>query len=117
MNLIYKDCFNGHIKRKLKEMYIDAFPRSERIPFWILKYCAKENNVSFKVILDNDKLIGMEYLIDCSDFTYLMYLAVDKNQRGSGYGNKILQDLINTNKNIVLSIERPTNDLDRKSVV
>lgn len=61
----------------------------------ILRLCAKEKNVEFNGIFDNEELIGLEYIVNCEDFTYLMYLAVEKNKRKKGYGSKILADLLN----------------------
>lgn len=40
-----------------------------------------------------------------------MYLAIDEEQRGKGYGSKILQDLIKKYETIILSIERPKEGL------
>ena len=39
------------------------------------------------------------------------YLAIDENQRKKGYGSKILKDLREKYKTIILSIERPHKDL------
>ena len=38
-------------------------------------------------------MVGLAYLVDCKDFVYLMYLAVDESKRGCGCGSKILKDL------------------------
>ena len=76
----------------IKSLWI--FFKSLLFPFFTLKHCSKEKNVIFNEILDNDKTIGMEYIIECSDFVYLMYLAIDKNKQGNGYGSKSLDDLI-----------------------
>ena len=81
--------------------------KAERFPFWLLKYCSKEKNVIFNEISNNEGTVGMNYIIDCSDFAYLMYFAIDENQRGKGYGSKVLEDLIKKHKNVMLCIERP----------
>lgn len=112
MNLKYIDYFESDHKNEIKKLYINSFPKDERFPFWILKRCSQEKNVSFNVIFDDSKLIGMEYIINCSNYTYLMYLAIDENQREKGYGSEILNDLTKKYKNIVLSIERTNEDLN-----
>lgn len=94
---------------------MNSFPKSERFPFWILKYCSKEKNVLFNLILDDNKLIGMEYIIKYGNVAYLMYLAIDEKQRDKGYGSKALEDLIKKHQTIILSIERPNKDLNNNS--
>lgn len=115
MNLKYIDYLVSKHKDKIKKLYMNSFPKDERFPFWILKHCSKEKNVVFNVILESDKLIGMEYIINCENYAYLMYFAVDKNQRENGYGTKILEDLKKKYETIILSIERPNKDLNDNS--
>ncbi|MCI8833473.1 MAG: GNAT family N-acetyltransferase [Clostridia bacterium] len=112
MSLNYIDYFRSNHKKEIKKIYINSFPRDERFPFWLLKYCSKEKNVLFNVILDNNKAIGMEYTIRYENIAYLMYLAISEKQRGKGYGSQILKDLLKKYETIILSIERPNNNLD-----
>ena len=112
ISLNYIDYFRSNHKKEIKKIYINSFPRDERFPFWLLKYCSKEKNVLFNVILDNNKAIGMEYTIRYENIAYLMYLAISEKQRGKGYGSKILKDLLKKYETIILSIERPNNNLD-----
>lgn len=112
MELKYKDYFRSNHKNEVRKIYMNSFLKNERFPFFLLKHCSKEKNVIFNEILDNDKTIGMEYIIECSDFVYLMYLAIDKNKQGNGYGSKALDDLKRRHKTLILIIERP----DRKII-
>lgn len=112
MSLKYVNYFTSKHKKKTKEIYFNSFPKDERFPFWLLKRCAKEENVLFNAIVDDNKLIGMEYIIKCGNSVYLMYLAVDKKQRESGYGSKILEDLTKKYETVILSIERPNKNLN-----
>lgn len=106
MNLKYIDYLASKNKNEIKKIYVNSFHKDERFPFWLLKRCSKEKNVLFNAILDGDKLIGMEYIINCENYAYLMYLAVDEKQRKKGYGSKILDDLTKKYEPIILSIER-----------
>lgn len=108
MKIKYIDYLISKEKKEIKNIYLNAFPKNERFPFWILKHCSKEKNVFFNAILDDNKAIGMEYIINYNDenTAYLMYLAIDKKQRGKGYGSKILKDLTKKYETIILSIER-----------
>ncbi len=114
MNLKYINYFASKHKNEIKNIYLNSFQKDERFPFWILKHCSKEQNVVFNVILDDKKVIGMEYIINYNDenTAYLMYLAIDKKQRGKGYGSEILKDLAKKYETIILSIERPNKNFD-----
>lgn len=104
-------------KKKLQNIYLSSFDKDERFPLWVLRLCAKEKNVEFNGIVDNEELIGLEYIVNCEDFTYLMYLAVEKNKRKKGYGSKILSDLLNKHETVILSIERPLKNIyDEKTL-
>ena len=81
MNFKYINYYESKNKNKIKKLYLNAFPKEERFPFQILKYRSKQPNVIFNEILDNDKSIGMEYIIKCDDVYYLMYFAVYEEQR------------------------------------
>lgn len=69
-------CNNLKYKDKIEKLYLSAFPKEERFPFWILEECSQEDNSDLCAILDNDKFIGMCYIVNCDDAHYLMYLAV-----------------------------------------
>lgn len=97
---------------QIKKIYETSFPKSEKFPFWVLKQCAKENNVRLDAIIDHatDKISGMQFLISYDDITYLMYMAIDNKCRNKGFGSLVLRDLIlhQANTNILLCIERPS---------
>ncbi len=111
MNLRYVDYFASNEKKDIRKIYVNSFPKNERFPFWMLKHCSKEENVLFNIILNDNKVIGMEYLVNYENIAYLMYLAIDKEQRKKGYGSIILKELIKKYEIIILSIERPRKDL------
>lgn len=99
---------------QIKEIYETSFPKSEKFPFWVLKQCAKENNVHLDAIIDpsSDKIIGVQFIISYDDITYLMYIAIDKKYRNKGFGSLVLRDLIlrQADTSILLCIERPSTE-------
>lgn len=98
-------------KDKLEKLYLSAFPKEERFPFWILEECSKEDNSNLYAILDNDKFVGMYYIVNCDGVYYLMYLAVKEELRNKKYGSKILEDLKEKYKTLFLSVDRPTDEI------
>ena len=99
-------------KDELEELYLSAFPKEERFSFWILEDCSKEDNSDLYAILDNDKFVGMCYIVNCDGAYYLMYLAVEPNLRNKNYGSHILMDLEEKYKTLFLSIDDPINELN-----
>lgn len=107
----YHSC-NNQNQSQIKQIYEESFPKSEKFPFWILKQCAKEDNVHLDAIIDHDtdKIIGIRFLISYDDIVYLMYVAIDKKYRNKGFGSFVLRDLIlkQADTNVLLCIERPS---------
>lgn len=107
----YSTC-DSQGRSQIKEIYETSFPKSEKFPFWVLKQCAKENNVRLDAIIDHntDKIIGMSFLIFYDDIAYLMYVVIDKKHRNKGFGSLVLEDLIfrQVDASILLCIERPS---------
>ena len=109
MQLEYLDY--SKYKDKVESLYLESFPEEERFPFSILEECSKDDNSILLAILDNNKFIGMCYLVNCSKAYYLMYLAVAPELRNNNYGSKIILDLKDKYKTLFLSIEEPIDDL------
>ena len=91
--MYFKYINNSKYVNKIEELYLNSFPEDERFPFWILQECSKENNSDLYAIFDNDKMIGMCYIVNCANAYYLMYLAVVPSLRNRNYGSMILRDL------------------------
>lgn len=102
---------NEEYKREIKKLYLESFPKEERFPFWILDECSKEDKSDLLAVLDNDKFIGMCYLVNCNNAYYLMYLAVELELRNKNYGSRILTDLKEKYKTLFLSVDEPIDDL------
>lgn len=106
MDFNYVDFMSSSDKKLIKKLYYESFDKDERFPFWLLKKCSKEKNVKFNVIYNKDKVIGFQYIIEYDNIAYLMYFAIEKNQRNNGYGSEILKNLNKSYKNVLLSIEK-----------
>lgn len=92
---------------KILQIYKESFPENEKIPVWLLKIMAKRTSVDFLAFYDENIFCGFTYLIYNKNTTFVFYLAIDKNIRSKGYGSKILNWIIENNKEncIVLNIE------------
>lgn len=109
MNLFYSS--NSKYRDKIEKLYLKSFPKEERFPFWILDKCSKEENSDLYAILDNEKFIGMCYIVNCKDVYYLMYFTVEPNLRNKKYGSRILNDLKEKYNTIFLSVDMPIDEI------
>jgi hypothetical protein len=107
MNLKYVDYLESKQKNRIKRLYLNSFPKDERFPFCILKHSIKNKKSVLYEALEDDKFIGMYYIVNCNKAVYLMYFAIDYAMRNKHYGSKILEDLKIKYGTIFLSIEKP----------
>ena len=112
MSLIYSN--SEKYKNMIEELYLKSFPSEERFPFWILDKCSKEDNSILYAIIDDDKFIGMSYLVNCDGAYYLMYLAVKPELRNQNYGSRILLDLKIKYETLFLSIDQPVDEISNR---
>lgn len=80
-------------RKGLKDIYKEAFPREEKIPFWMLKMLTRDGRGEFYGVYDQEELIGLVYNVYYKDIIYISYLAIDDTKRGAGYGGRILQTI------------------------
>ena len=91
----------------VKNIYIDSFPKNERMPFSMMVAMSKLWNTDFLAFYDKDALCGFIYLAHNGKIVFVMFLAVDKTIRSNGYGGAILQEIQYKypGKKIIISIE------------
>lgn len=91
----------------VKDIYIDSFPKKERMPFQMMVAMSKLWNTDFWAFYDKDTLCGFIYLAHNRKIVFVMFLAVDKTIRSNGYGSAILQEIQYKypDKKIIISIE------------
>ncbi len=94
--------------KEIKEIYMEAFPKSERKPFFIIKHSVKIGKAQIITAIENDILQGFAIIIPYKNMIMLDYLAVSHKTRSNGTGSKIMSKLCKqfSDKKIVLLIER-----------
>lgn len=95
-------------RKKAKALYYRAFPKNERRSFTELV----ENRLGGTEVFcfyDGKTFVGMACLLNSSDISHIIYLAVDESLRGHGYGSKALELLHNSKpgRKIMVDIEVP----------
>ena len=93
---------------KTRKLYYSAFPKNERRSFPELV----ENRFGGTEIFcfyDDEIFVGMACLLNSHNISHIIYLAVDEELRGHGYGSRALELLHNSKpgKKIIVDIEIP----------
>lgn len=79
--------------KQIKQLYFSAFPSEERAPFYLIIKRTKRENVDFLAIYCEKKWVGMIYIINYLDLSYVFYFALDDSQRGQGIGSAVLREI------------------------
>lgn len=98
---------------KIEEIYLYSFPKQERIEFNEVVNC-KFPNSKILGFVENDNLIGFSFVSVLNNFTYIVYLSIDKDLRNNGYGTKALKKLDDVFKDNtkMLCVEKPKSKQD-----
>lgn len=102
---------NRGVSRKI---YNDAFPKEDRMPFWLMPTMAKGRATEMHVYRDGDAYCGMDYVASLDGTTFVMFLAVDGRMRSRGYGGMILDRIKSDPPDdlIIVSFEPPVEGED-----
>lgn len=88
-------------------LYLSAFPRAERKPFWVICRQYREGKFDVWMIRRDGDFAGFATTVNGSDLILLDYLAVEKAVRGTGIGTAALEILQQkySGKGLFLEIE------------
>ncbi len=102
--------------KEIKEIYLEAFPKSERKPFCTIQYSVKTGKAQLLTAMENRILQGFIMVIPYKDMVMVDYLAVSGKIRSRGTGSKILQEVCRhfPDKKIVLLIEKLDDSAENK---
>ncbi len=95
--------------REVREIYLEAFPKSERKPFPVLRHSVKSGKAQLLTALEDGVVQGFVVVIPYQDMVMVDYLAVSGNIRSRGTGSRLMQAVRSRfpGKKLVLLIERP----------
>lgn len=112
------DILNANQKpwKEIKEIYIEAFPKSERKPFFTVRRSVNKGKALLLTAMENEALRGFVLVIPYKNMVMVDYLAVSSKTRSRGTGSKIMQEVCRyfPGKKIVLLIERPDDTAENK---
>ncbi len=71
----------GSDRKRVKEIYMRAFPRDERMPFWMMRAMAKMQNTRFLAFYEEALLCGFVYMAVAGNIVFVMFFAVEESLR------------------------------------
>ena len=77
--------------KRIKKLYMSAFPKCERKPFAIIRYKQYKRAADVWMLEDAGEFIGLAITMNGPDLVLLDYFAIDDTKRGKGYGSKALK--------------------------
>ena len=92
---------------KIKNLYIQSFPKEERKPFSLILQKQKEQKVEILSIEKENNFFGLMILAKDNDNILLDYFAIKKEYQSQGLGSKSLELLFEKykDKTIIIEIE------------
>ena len=99
--------------KAIKQLYLDAFPNHERMPFFMLKNAVKKRKAEILIAKESGKVVAFAYLVLYRDMVYLFYFSVLSELRNKGIGSILIKYLIEhyQNKRIFLAVEQPNENV------
>lgn len=93
----------------LLQLYREAFPPEEQIPWRELLRLVDEMGLDFTAYYDSGRLIGFTIVYPHAPFNWFWYFAVSADVRGQGHGSCILQRILAryNNRPLILDMESP----------
>lgn len=116
MNVTLKRPRNPFRWLQVYRLYRQAFPSSERKPFWLILRMTKKKKTDTWCILSGRRFTGFATTINGDGLVMLDYLAIDQNARNGGIGTqtlRLLQDIY-AGQGFFVEIESPFEDVPDK---
>lgn len=90
-----------------KKLYRSAFPKEERLPWWVLRLSAWKKDVALTAYGANGEFCGFTHTTVTEDVLFIMFFAVQEGLRRQGCGSAILEYLKREHpgRAIILNVE------------
>ena len=93
------------LEKQAKELYLAAFPKEERIPWWLLRLNACRKGIDLTAFMEDERFCGFTSSVTVGKLHFLLFFAVSEKYRGQGYGSEILADIRREHPTIALNVE------------
>ncbi|EGT3615749.1 GNAT family N-acetyltransferase [Clostridium perfringens] len=105
---------NDEYFNKAMEIYKVSFPIFEQRTMKDQIEALQDKDYHFDVIYDEDKMVGILLYWDMNEYKYIEHFAIDSSLRGKNYGSRVLKEFCKHNKNVILEIDPPIDEVSIK---
>lgn len=91
--------------KQAKALYRTAFPKEERLPWWILRLNAHRSGIDLTAFMDGNTFCGFTASVTAGNMHFLLFFAIPDDLRGRGCGSAILSRLRQEYEVITLNVE------------
>lgn len=106
MHLIKKDINQDRaLCRKVRELYISAFPKEERVPWWLLRLHGRRPGIDLTAWMDGEVFCGFTASVTVEGLHFVLFFAINPGMRGKGYGSEILSAIKEEYETVALNVE------------
>ena len=96
---------DSRLRRQAKQLYLEAFPKEERLPWWVLKLNARRQGIDLTAFVEDGAMIGFTASVTTARMHFLLFFAVPETSRGCGHGSAILTQLRQQHAAVTLNVE------------
>lgn len=86
-------------------LYLQAFPKSERVPWWVLRLLSRREGIDLTAWMDKDVFCGFTCSVTVDGLYFPVFFAVNEALRGKGYGSQILTQIRQAHSRVSLNVE------------
>lgn len=114
MKFIRINSKNDNYFKEAMEIYKISFPIFEQRVLKNQIEVLEHKEYHCTVICENNKLIGILFYWEHDNYRYIEHFAIDKSLRGKNYGSKILNKFCESDKETILEIDMPIDEISIK---
>ena len=93
------------LRRQAKQLYLEAFPKEERLPWWVLWLNSLRRGIDLTAFVEDGAMIGFTASVTTARMHFLLFFAVPETSRGCGHGSAILTQLRQQHQAVTLNVE------------
>lgn len=91
--------------QRARQLYLQAFPKEERLPWWVLRLQAKRRDIDLTAWMEGGTFCGFTCGVTVEGLHFLLFFAVAEPERSRGYGSAVLKQLREKYGSLVLNVE------------
>ncbi len=100
--------------KDLLAIYEYSFPSFERRGTESFEALLSEEKAQLDVYLEDGVIVGFMLYWYMQNFKYLEFFAINRQMRGKNYGSRLMEDLCDDKRRVILEIEPPADEMTKK---